>query len=290
MKKGETIEKSNFTLPRKKIIVKFIPRSNPMISKDIKNHIAEGGMLTDAVCSYSVCLKRNGNVKNVLTNEEKDFLEDATGLNLSVYGDFWKTFRVKLKKDKLGRELDLSNPVDYISYKVLLSLTKFEIAPSWAERDKILDYKFALTEVDEIVTNKKKDFNIKRDAFKAYAKIESDTNKLINILRLLSNAPISKNTSINVLQDKVTEYVDSQPAKFLSIIEDAGFETKMLILEGIEKGVIIKTGNRYTTKDGLELCESGEIPLFTNAVKYLDANKNQDIRAMIEDKIYNNEE
>src|SRR5690606_36246690 len=139
-------------------------------------------------------------------------------------------------------------------------------------------------------TSKKKEFNIKRDAFKAYAKIESDTNKLINILRMLSNAPISKNTSINVLQDKVTEYVDSEPAKFLSIVEDAGFETKMLILEGVEKGIIAKTGNRYTTKDGLDLCESGEIPLFANAVKYLDANKNQDIRTMIEAKIYNKED
>lgn len=286
MKKGEiTEDNKTFRLPSKKIVIKFIPRSNPMIDSNVSNHIAEGGMLTGATCSYSAPIQKNGTVKNILTNEEKEHLESITGLNLSVYGDFWKTFRVIIRKDKLGHELDLTHPMDYISYKVLQSLSTTEIAPSWQDRNKILSYRFAITEADEMTENKKKDFNVKREAFKAYGRIESSNEKLAGVLKLLSNAPISKNTSLAVLQDKVSEYVDNEPAKFLSVINDAAFETKMLILAGVENGYINKTGNRYTTVDGLELCEAGEIPTMPNAVKYLDANKNQDIRSLIEAKI-----
>ena len=284
MKKEEVIQEE-FRLPIKKVVVKFIPRSSPLINGAVENHIAEGGMLTGAVCSYSAPLQKNGTIKNVLTTEEKEHLETITGLNLSVYGDFWKTFRVRLVKDKLGQEFDLSNPIDYISYKVLMSLNKTEISPSWTDRNKLLSYKFAVTEEDEVVTHKKKDFNLKREAYKAYAKIESSAEKVTAVLKLLTNAPISKNTKLSVLQEKLEDYVDNDSAKFLSIVNDASLDTKMLILEGVDVGYIIKTGNRYTTQDGLELCESGEIPLFTNAVRYLDANKNQDIRSLIEAKI-----
>lgn len=285
---GENVD-SAFRLPNKKIIIKFIPRSNVMINGEIDNHIAKGGMLTGAVCSYSAPLQRNGTVVNVLTNEEKEYLEGVTDLNLSVYGDFWRTFKVRLIKDTLGQEFNLLNPINYISYKILKSLTKFEIAPSWADRNRNLDYRFAITEADEVTNVKNKVFNTKREAFKAYSKIESNAEILHSILKLLSNAPISKNTSLSVLQDKVGDYVDNQPEKFLSVANDANFETKKLILDGVEAGFISKTGSRYVTKDGLELCESGEIPTFANAVKYLDAIKNQDTRIIIEAKIYNNQ-
>ncbi len=284
MKKGE-VENSEFTLPNKTILVKFIPRANPMVNSNVLNHIAEGGMLEGAVCRYSAPLQKNGTVKNVLTTVEKEALEAITGFNLSVYGDFWKTFRVALYKNKLGNPFDLSNPVDYISYKLLQSYSTTEIAPSWSDKDKYISYKFAITEEDELVTNKKKSFNIKRDAYKAYAKIESDDEKVLGILKLLVNAPISKNTSPKVLRDKLEDIIDNEPQKFLSVVNDNGLDTKMLLLKGVEKGYIVKTGNRYTTKDGLELCEAGEIPLFANAVKYLDANKNQDVRSLIEAKI-----
>lgn len=286
-KEEATINKDikTFKLPNRKIIIRYIPRNNPMVDSNVNNHIAQGGALEGATFAYSAPLQKNGTVKNILTNEEKEHLEQITGLNLSVYGDFWNTFRVSIRKSKTGHELDLSNPIDYISYKLLQSLNTTEIAPSWAERNKILSYRFAITEEDEMTVTKKVDFNIKREAFKAYGRIENEADKLITILKLLSNAPVSKNTSLLTLQEKVSEYVDNAPAKFLSVVNDEAFDTKMLILEGVDKGYIAKTGNRYTTTDGLELCESGEIPTLQNAVRYLDSPANQDVRSLIEAKI-----
>lgn len=274
-----------FTLPNKVITVKFIPRKISLAPQADKNHIAYGGLLTDATIKFAAPLQKNGAIKNVLTKEEKDHIEELTGLKLSAYSNFWENFYVRLRRDDASNKLDLSNPNDYISYKILKAHEGSEIAPSWADRNKILSYKFAITEAEEITLDSNKRFNLKKEAFKLYARFENNRDTLISILRLLENKNVSDKTSIDRIQEKILEYVDNDPAKFLSVAQDAKFETKALIMEAVSQGVIKRTGNRYVTTDGLELCEAGEVPLFTNAVNYLDANKNQDIRSLIEAKV-----
>src|SRR5690606_9885521 len=100
-------------------------------------------------------------------------------------------------------------------------------------------------------------------------------------------APVSSNSKLKWVQGKVGEIIDESPARFLAVVEDSNFETKALINSGVEVGVIIRSGNKYTTIDGLELCESENIPTFDNAVRYLNADKNQEVRALIEAKIDN---
>lgn len=278
-------EELGFKLPDKKIVVKFIPRATSLAPDADKNHIAYGGMLAGSTQRFYAPLQKNGSIKNVLTNDEKEYLEEITGLKLSIYGDYWKEKHVLLHKDDTGNILHLENPEDYISYKILLAYGKKSIAPRWADRNKLIDYKFAITEENEVTEVNNKTFNIKKEAFKTYGKYENNYNVLLSVLRLLENKPISENTSISVLQRKISEYVDNEPAKFLSVALDANFETKALLNDAVAKGIVNKTGNRYVTADGLELCEVGEVPLFTNAVTFLDAPKNQDIRSIIEAKL-----
>ena len=75
------------------------------------------------------------------------------------------------------------------------------------------------------------------------------------------------------------------PSLFVSVINDASYETKILINNAVDKGIIKVSGNKYSTEDGLELSNSGQIPTFDNAVRYLDAPKNQEVRAIIEAKL-----
>jgi hypothetical protein len=63
-------------------------------------------------------------MKNILTKEEKLGLEYILGKDLSVYGPFWREeftkgglFPIFLNKD--DTQLDLSDPMQYIMYKVL---------------------------------------------------------------------------------------------------------------------------------------------------------------------------
>lgn len=276
--------KNKFVLPSETITVRYIPRKRGMAANVDKDHVIAGGMLNTAVRKFSTPLQRNGSIKNVLTDEEKAALEKMTGLNLSVYGDFWTSFAVPLKKEDAGNIFHLNEPMDYISYKILMSL-KEEIAPSWADRNKSLTYQFAITKDGEQMLEEKSRFDAKKEAFKMYGKIEDNKEMVMGVLRLLTNKPISRESKLDWLQTRIENIIDTEPQKFLSAMKDAKLHTRILINAAVDAGVIKKSGNKYSTVDGLELCNEGETPSFDNAVRYLDAPINQEVRSIIEVKV-----
>jgi hypothetical protein len=278
--------KSTFTLPDEVVIVKFISRRRGMAANVDSNHVISGGMLSNSVKKFSAPLQRNGSIKNVLTKEEKEHLEELTSLDLSIYNtNFWRDFRVTLHKEDASNRFNLNNAIDYISVKILESYSKEDIALSWADRNKNQTYQFAITREHEEMMESKGKYDSKKEAFKLYGKIEDDKQKLIGILKLLTNKPISKDSKLEWIQNKVEEYIDNTPAQFVNVVNDKSFYTKMLINDGIDKGVIIKNSNKYSTADGLELCKVGEIATFDNAVTFLNDVKNQEIFTLIEAKI-----
>ena len=277
---------NTFVLPNEKIIVKFIKRRRGMASGEHigEDHVISGGMLNGSSKRFTAPLARNGSIFNVLTNDEKEYLEKVTQLNLSTYGDYWRDFYVTLRKE--DNRFDLSNPIDYMSYKVLLSL-KDHIAPSWQDRTNKLTYQFVITRDNEVLAETNKKFSMKKQAFKLYGKIEDDKAKLLGVLKLLSNKPISSTSSLDWLRSKVEEFVDNKAKQFVNLLQNDSFHTMLLINSGVEVGVIQKQGNRYSTTDGLDLCEAGSLPTYDNAIAYLDNPKNQDVRALIDAKIDN---
>ena len=118
-------------LRNEKVIVRFVPKSNDSIID--KKHVAYGGMMENSLRGFTVPVLNNGTFKNILTDNEKAFLEEALGLEingLSVYNkkdNYWDDYLIKLSKQ--DTILDLSNPEDYIKYKVLLA-NKDTVAPS----------------------------------------------------------------------------------------------------------------------------------------------------------------
>jgi hypothetical protein len=174
--------------------------------------------------------------------------------------------------------------MDFISLKILEAL-KNEIAPNWASRNTKQTYQFAICREDEEMLENKGKYDAKKEAFKMYGKIEDDKDKLLSVLKLLTNKPISPEVKLTWLQHKVEEFIDNEAAKFVTVMNDKTLYTKMLINTGIDKGVILKKSNKYSTIDGLDLCNSGEIATFDNAIAYLDNVKNQDVRDLITAKI-----
>lgn len=272
-----------FKLPNKQITIKFIGRNVGMATNVDKNHVISGGMLINAIKKYSAPLQRNGSIANVLTTAEKVELERLTGLNLSIYDSFWESYRVILRKDSAANILDLSNPMDYIGYKILLAYRE-EIAASWAERNKKATYQFAITQDEEVEIEDNTKLNVKKEAFLAYVKLEDDKEQVLGLLRLLTNKPISQDSKLPWLQGQLQAIVDSNPAKFLSVIKDKSLDTKLLVENAVNKKVLIKKAHKYSTADGLELCRSGEIPTLDNVIRYLEDPLNSEIRAIIEAK------
>lgn|SRR5699024_4691979 len=278
------MEEKKFKLPEEVITVKFIPRKRGMAANVGDDHVISGGMLDRASRKLSAPLQRNGSIANILSTDEKNYLEEITGLNLSVHGDFWKNFKVSLFKSDAANKFDLSNPMDYLQYAILRAY-KNTIAKSWKDRNKRLEYQFAIVRSGEEEQEDIKAFNFKKEAFKMFGKIEDDRDKMFAVLKLLSNKPISKDSKLEWLQSKVGDYVDNKPKEFLSVVNDTSFEIKKLIHEAIDRGIILKQGNKYSTEDGLELAEEGKIPSFDNAVAYLEDPRNEDVKALIEAKL-----
>lgn len=285
---GETLTSkvSTFSLPKEETIVKvkFVPRKVGMAANVPDNHIISGGMLSKSKQEYYAPLTRNGSIANILTNEEKDYLEKVTQLNLSVYGDFWHTFSVKLYKEDTQNQFDISKPLDYISVKILEKWTD-QVAPSWSDRVLKPTYKFAIVRGDEIQDEQKIALDYKKEAFKFYGRIEDDKEKLLGVLKLISNKNISKDSKLSWIQGQVENHIDVNPKSFLDIIQDPSFDTKVLINKALDAGVLLRDGNKLKTSDGLYLAHDGNVASFANAVKYLQDDRHQDVRAMIEAKI-----
>ena len=81
-------------LRNEKIIVRFVPNPTAMVQR--KGHLLSGGMAENATRSFCVPrLAKTGMFKNILTDNEKSYLERVMGLEinaLSIYkkeNNFW---------------------------------------------------------------------------------------------------------------------------------------------------------------------------------------------------------
>lgn len=283
----ETTSKK-FTLPNKTVKVKFINRKRGMANGSwvTKDHAITGGMLNNSTKKLCVPMMKNKMLANVLTNDEKEYLEGKEGLNmdLSVYSnkEFWKDRFVTLRKGI--NLLDLSNPIDYIDYKILLANKDF-IAPTWEARNNKLTYWFAIVEDGEEKKADRKQFNYKKEAFKMYSELEDNSNILRGIVKTILKKPLARTTDIRFLQDQVEKIIDESPEKFVSLLKDSSYEMKLLVSDAEDAGVIVVQNKQYITADGIELCYEDEIASYSNAVKYLSDPLNQELVDIIKVKI-----
>jgi hypothetical protein len=269
----------SFKLPNEEIEVRYIKKATDMI-KDPK-HVAFGGMLEDSNRTYPVKMLRNGNYTNVLTNEEKEYLEDRLGLDkngLSVYNkgdkDYWKNYKVILRKE--GINLNLSIPEDYIKYKVLLGYED-QICNNIEDIEKKATYKFVIIRKNDEAKVSSKKIDLTKEAYKLLGKIEDDRGSMIDFLRV-SNQKVADDTSMEALKSKVGEVLNKDMKKFIETLKDSSYATKVLLFKAIAKGEVTKKGTYFYSKDGTPLSEPNEKPDLNNTIAYLENNLYQEYR------------
>lgn len=281
-------------LRNEKIILTYIKRPDNKI-QDPK-HVLYGGMLETARKIYSLPSLRNGTYVNPFTDDEKTFLESELSLEhnaLSVHkskDNYWDDYTVVIGKD--GKTLDLSNPSDYIAYKVLLANTDY-IAQSFDDIRKKGSYTFYISHEGEEASRSNKTIDLKKDAYIQFGKIDEKKEDLKYVIQIMTNKIIASNTKMEQLRAWVGEQVESNPKLFLEIVKDPFYHSKKLVYKAVEYKIIRKTGDFYYlhTSDGLsQLSEKNEEPTFKNAVKYLESPRHQEIRLTIETKILKEEE
>ena len=254
-------------------------------------------MAETATRTFVVPKLTSGIFVNVLTKQEKDYLEHLMGLEpnaLSIYkkeDNFWddsvdgNISEVKLTKQ--DTYLDLSNPRDYIKYKILLA-NKDYIAPSLQaleDRPK-QSYQFVLINEGDETKKAKEGLTTMQACYKEFGKIEEDAAILKTIIELIDGRPVATNSKLDFLQTKVNAIIQGNSKQFLKVVTDPMLRTKSLIKECIEAGIISKRGDYlYVRSDNSPLCENGEEPTLNVAAKYLNKPKHQDLKFALEAKL-----
>ena len=283
-------------LRNEKVIVRFIAKARGNIND--RRHVLFGNMAENAKVQYTTPLLRSGNFADVLTKEEKKFLEHILGLEsnaLSVYArgntNFWNDAnpqgvgRITLKKG--DNIFDLSVPMDYIKYKVLLA-NKDYIAPSLeALRDRPkATYRFVVIEEQDADKDATSRVDLKAKAYMEFGKISTDKDKLRVVIETLDGRPTAGNSKLDYLKGKVGELLEDSPKLFLKVVTDPLLDNKVLIRKAIDIGVVVNRGNYYYAKDGnLPLCGNGQEPTINVAAQFLSHPKNQELKFSIEAKV-----
>ena len=282
-------------LRNEKVKVKFIERNNGLPS----NHVLSGGMADGAKISLVVPKLNTGSFVNVLTDAEKNFLEEYMGLEynaLSIYKkpneeNFWNDAnpnginKVELRKG--DNYLDLSDPQQYIKYKILLA-NKNIICPSLTALKETpkATYRFVIIAEGEESKQAKNNMNNTMRCYKEYGKIEENIDLLRMIVETLDGRPTAPTVKLEFLQNKCNTLIQNDPKKFLKVITDPLLSTKTLIKLSIENGSIANRGNYlYLRSDNTPLCEQNEEPTLNFAAKYLNAPKHQDILFALQAKL-----
>jgi hypothetical protein len=272
-------------LQNKVVIVRYIPKEGAITNK---KHVLYGGMAETATKVFTVpIIASTGSLKNVLTKDEKEYFENALGVNLSVHNkvnNYWENFKVRLTKNDTF--LDLSEIDDYLKYKVLLANNNF-ICPSLQQYNErpLATYQFVITSNGaelEIAEDKRK---IKVECYKLAGKIENDYDTLKAVVELLDKRPIAEKTSKEFLANKLDEFIDINAKEVHKILTDDSLKIMVFIKKCASAGLIVKSGDFYYLKSGktkIPMCEDGKDPDIKQAVKYINNPKNQELKFSLE--------
>lgn len=283
-------------LRNERIVVRHVPKLTGMWGNNPK-HILAGGMAEGAVRTFVVPRLSSGMFVNILTDKEKTFLEEIMGLEynaLSIYkkiDNFWDDSNEnginKVRLSKQDNYFNLSDPEDYIRYKILLA-NKDYIAPSLQALQDTpkATYQYVIISEGEETKTAKDNMSATMRCYKEFGKIEDDFDTLRVIVETIDGRPTSKTAKLEFLQTKANELIQNDSKIFLKVINDPMLSTKVLIKKAIEAGLISNRGNYlYLRADNSPLCEINEEPTLNIAAKYLNSPKHQEVKFALEAKL-----
>ena len=297
---GEEKREMKSCLRNEKVIVRKLPKRTNLV-KD-SNHIMGDGMHENAFRSYCVPkLQKSKTFVNVLTDEEKEYLEYIMGLEenaLSIYKPAEKNFWSNKNPDGISNVVlhkhdnifDMSKPTDYISVKILLA-NKDKICPSmeeWAARPKET-YEFVIIREGQETQLSKSNTDVTIQAVMKLGKISNNKDVLKLVVETMMGKKYSDNTTLEWLQSQALDLIKNTPKNarmFLNIIEDDSLDNQVLIRQCIAKGIIADRGGFLYIKDGnTPMCGDGEDPTMKIAAKWLGKPANQERLFMLQAKV-----
>lgn len=275
-------------LSNERVIIRFYKRKKGNSTIDNPKHVAHGGMLETATKELVPPMLRSGQRKNILTDSEKEFLEDYMQLpkgSLSVYNkEFWNKRKVILRKE--DNIFDLSDPDNYIDYKIALANANI-VAPSFEDIDKKATYSFYIEREGESEARQVKTLTIKQEAYKLFGKYEENEDILRYILSQ-AGKHTAKNSKIKSLIAWTGEVIEDKPNVFVSIASDPLLKTKVFINKAVDLGVVTINNNEYfDSETGKPICHPTDTPTLDRAATFLNEPRQQEYKLILEARVKN---
>lgn len=275
-------------LRNEKVVVRLIKRKRGSID-DPKSPLY-GGMAETSRAVFTVPMLKNGVLKNVLTDSEKDCIEHILGLEpnaLSIYkpkDNYWLSNTpgcintvILSKHDTI---LNLNDVNDFLRYKILKANDDLVCPDLQTLEDKPkATYRYVLINEAQEAKSIGSRANIKYECFVAYGKYKDNPQILRCIIEFMEGKKVAPDTKIEHLQSMVTRFIDSDTKRFKEVISDEMLEYKALVKKATEAGLVACRNNLYYLReDSTPLCEEYEEPRLSTAAKYLANPANQDLR------------
>lgn len=289
------VKKENFNPLRKEMVNIKMVRSNSAMYNDPMSPV-DGGLSETSFITYAIPSK-NGVLVNVLTPEEQEFFENYFHFPegfmspTAIVNNYWKTYNMgyinRVTLDKTGKRLDLSNPKDYIEWKILLANPEY-ICPSQEalENKKKLTYRFVMNNDKQVAESVGKKADVKLELFETYAKYKEDADMLRIICYLIEHKKLSPATKIEMLKDKLVYLMEHRPNECYPVMSNGLLEQKKAIIVGTEKGILIeRNGYYYLKENGQKVAYDYEDSSLNNAANYLADPENQELYFNIQKRI-----
>lgn len=275
-------------LSNEKVEVRYILKNSGLV-KDPKSSLG-GGLADSGHITLTVPLLNNGTFVNVLTDDEKAYLEYVLHMQenaLSVYkktDNYWENFSVRL--GKYTEILDLSDPEDYIKYKVLLA-NKDLVAPSIRALHDIpkVTYRYVLVREEEETKRTVSKVDTTMQATLLLSKIIEDEAALRFLIESADGRPVSKTTKLEYLKEKALEAIKLNPSIIAEVLGDKYFNTKVFLRSCVEAGVLRIRNNTYLLENGTPLCEDNEEATLSTAAEFINQPERQELKLELQAKL-----
>lgn len=277
-------------LKNETVLVQFIPKPTKEIPDP--KHVAYGGKLQGTFDNISPPRLDKGRMKNILSNQEKEGLEYLMSRDLSIYGDFWKSYRkggmfpIALSKDDLS--LDLTIPENYIIWKVLLNTHLVANSTDQLKHEYRASYKYVMVKENEGAKVEEDRINDKAEAFAFYSELANSSDGLRYLLKACGKHTHS-GQDLSFLRKEVGLLIEIEPQRkiILKLKDDKLFKEKIILEEALGLGVIDRISGQFFTKENEPIAGTGDEPNEHNAAKYLGSPVGQEMKNILQARIKN---
>jgi hypothetical protein len=142
--------------------------------------------------------------------------------------------------------LNLSNPIDFIKYKILLANNE-EIAESFETRlDK--GYRFYCQRLEEVDKNNADNIELEFKAIKLILDMGNDLAKLRNALLVLfkgDTTKVSREITIHTCKTMLKDAATKNTRMFIELLEAEDYKYHVMLYRGLESGAITRKGFEY---------------------------------------------